>query len=57
MAKKNETKEEKKHDPRKARWAAFLDAAEAQAKKNGKLEIFNAQKKRGEFDTIPESFQ
>lgn len=41
---------------RKARWAQFLAQAEAQASERGTSEIFAAQKARGEFDTIPDSF-
>lgn len=39
---------------RQARWEAFLEAAREQRPNKA---IFDAQKARGEFDTIPESFQ
>lgn len=41
---------------RKARWAAFLDAAEEQRRKDGTSHVFEAQRARGEFDTIPDTF-
>lgn len=53
MAKATETA---KADPRQAAWEAFLARAEAQAKANGTLAIFEDQKARGEFDAIPPLF-
>lgn len=41
---------------RQARWNAFLAAVEAQATAWGTLDIFNVQKKNGEFNKIPDSF-
>ena len=43
-------------DPRQAAWDAFIERAEAQAKENGTIDIFMAQKARGEFDKIPPTF-
>lgn len=51
-----ETRRPKVDGELQAAWAAFLEKAEAQAEENGTLHIFNAQKERGEFDTIPRSF-
>ena len=50
------TKAPKVDADRQARWDAFVAKAEEQATENGTLAIFNAQKERGEFDKIPDSF-
>jgi hypothetical protein len=47
----------KRADPDQARWEAFLEAARVQAEENGTMHIFEEQKRRGEFDTIPASFR
>lgn len=38
------------------RWEAFLVKAEEYARENGTLEIFNARKEKGDFDTIDPTF-
>lgn len=52
-----ETKTESTVNPElQQAWDSFLARVEEQRKKDGTLEIFEAQKANGEFDTIPESF-
>ena len=49
-------KEKEVQSDLQAAWEAFLATAEEQRKKDGTLHIFLAQKERGEFKEIPESF-
>lgn len=55
MAKEKETP--KVDSELQAAWEKFLAVAEEQRKRDGTLHIFEEQKERGEFDTIPDSFK